>query len=397
MLPGNEPATYHVTLTVTSNKDATVATASRDLLIKPTSVVSVVDTVRTCVNDSAVFLVKTDSTWLYLSSFMWNFGDGHANPPGSDTTSMIWNPKYRYQRPGNYHATMTVVSEYGCPFIDSVYVSVGTPSIAAMSVPAPVCARQPFTLTDKSSHTGGKITSWLWNLSDSIVLHDKNPSYKYWFTGNYPVSLEVTNINGCKSMALDTVHVIATPTGKFTVTDYYSSKQGQVICNNLTTDANSYSWTFGNGKSSTDENPVTTYSDDGDYLITLVATGKNNCSDTTRYLYELLFKGLYVPNAFQPTSTNIGMRFFKPVGMNLKYYHLTVFDQWGHLMFESSKLDANGTPIEGWDGTVDGGLQPQGNYIWRISATFVDDSQWEGSDIGVGASKKTQGTVVLIR
>jgi hypothetical protein len=67
------------------------------------------------------------------------------------------------------------------------------------------------------------------------------------------------------------------------------------------------------------------------------------------------------------------------------------------MLWESTKLDDNGSPTEGWDGTYQGVLMPQGNYMWKISALFVDDSQWEGSDIGVGGSGKTMGTVALIR
>ena len=73
-----------------------------------------------------------------------------------------------------------------------------------------------------------------------------------------------------------------------------------------------------------------------------------------------------------------------------------VFDSWGHLLWESNKIDDKGTPVEGWDGTFEGNLMPQGNYIWKITATFVDDTPWTGSDIGQGEFK-TMGTVTLIR
>jgi gliding motility-associated-like protein len=188
-----------------------------------------------------------------------------------------------------------------------------------------------------------------------------------------------------------------TPVSSFTVENGYNGKQGQVKIDNVSTGAESYYWDFGNGKSSTEENPVALFTEDGTYIIKLVSLNQFNCSDTTFYKYELLFKGLYVPNAFAPTSTNLGVRLFQPVGINLKQYHVTVFDNWGHLMWESTKLDDKGMPTEGWDGTFEGNAMPQGNYMWRISALFVDDSPWEGSDIGVGDSNKTMGTVTLIK
>ena len=69
---------------------------------------------------------------------------------------------------------------------------------------------------------------------------------------------------------------------------------------------------------------------------------------------------------------------------------------WGHLLWESSKIDSEGRPLEGWDGTYNGTLMPQGTYMWKASAVFIDDTIWQGSDIGTG-EYKTVGTVSLIR
>jgi large repetitive protein len=59
-------------------------------------------------------------------------------------------------------------------------------------------------------------------------------------------------------------------------------------------------------------------------------------------------------------------------------------------------LDSKGRPVEGWDGTFNGVLMPQGVYMWKISATFSDSKEWEGSDNGKGKGT-TLGTVTLIR
>jgi hypothetical protein len=128
----------------------------------------------------------------------------------------------------------------------------------------------------------------------------------------------------------------------------------------------------------------------------LISLNEFGCSDTTFFQYELLFKGLYIPNAFAPGSTNLAVRLFKPVGINLKKFHIQVFNSSGHIMWESTKLDPQGRPVEGWDGTFNGNISPQGNYMWKVSATFIDDSPWNGSDIGKG-EYDTMGTVTLIR
>ena len=201
---------------------------------------------------------------------------------------------------------------------------------------------------------------------------------------------------GCIDTIDSTVTVNITPVSAFTLENGYNGKQGQVKLNNLSSGADNYTWEFGDGKSSTDVNPVTAYTEDGTYIIKLISFNNFECSDTTLYQYKLLFKGLFVPNAFSPTNNNLGVRLFIPVGMNLKQYHVTVFDSWGHLMWESYKIDDKGRPVEGWDGTFEGNLMPQGNYIWKISALFVDDTSWSGSDTGQG-NYNTMGSVTLIR
>jgi hypothetical protein len=80
----------------------------------------------------------------------------------------------------------------------------------------------------------------------------------------------------------------------------------------------------------------------------------------------------------------------------MKQYNIQVFDNMGHLLWESSELDIDGRPVEGWDGTSEGKLSPQGTYMWKASATFIDDTIWQGSDIGKGETK-TMGVVSIIR
>jgi hypothetical protein len=172
---------------------------------------------------------------------------------------------------------------------------------------------------------------------------------------------------------------------------------GKIQLQNKSEGADNYYWDFGNGSSSTEESPIVTYTNDGSYLITLVAANNFGCVDSTFLKYEVLFKGLYVPNAFVPESNIQGVNVFKPVGVDLKEYKVEVFDPWGQLLWESSLLDSNGRPVEGWNGRKqNGAIYQSGTYVWKISAVFIDGTTWEGSNVGKGEGK-TIGTVTLIR
>jgi gliding motility-associated-like protein len=99
-------------------------------------------------------------------------------------------------------------------------------------------------------------------------------------------------------------------------------------------------------------------------MVTLIAFNQLGCPDTTRELIivedVLIF---YVPNVFTPDGDEFNEEFF-PVftaGYDVYDYHLTIFNRWGEVIFES--YDA----LYGWNGHYgDGGLVEDGTYVWQI-------------------------------
>lgn len=349
-----------------------------------------------CFNLSTMFVDTSTTYGEPITSWYWNFGE-----PGSGVldTSTLQNPSHKYMAPGIYDVQMIVANKWGC--MDSL-----TKTTRVFDIPqahyentAP-CQGDPTEFTDLSVAADTAFGYWKWNFGVPGIKTDtsnlQNPVYIYDSTGTYSVRMIVRDLNGCMDTIDSTLVVNVTPLSAFNITEYIDGMNGKLQMQNLSTGADSWWWNFDNGKYSTEENPVITYSEDGTYLIELVSLNEFGCSDTTFFEYELLFKGLYIPNAFAPSSTNLAIMLFKPVGVNLKKYHIQVFGSAGHLLWESTEIDSEGHPTEGWDGTYNGVLLPQGNYMWKVSATFIDDSPWNGSDIGQG-DFSTMGTVTLIR
>ena len=391
-----DTGTYLVNLVVITiiGSDTIYDSIKKEIFVRPTPSADFIVS-KTCIPDSTSFTIFTDSTDMHIIAYTWLFGDKYA--PGKDTSSLN-NPKYRFKRKGSYNPSLTVKNASGCKFNVKHKVNVYTPPVASISVPQPICETEQFQLSDSSMYGDiKKINKWHWEINNSVIFDIENPFYKFLTSGDYPVTLLVTDTAGCHDDTVNVIHVNPTPVSSFDVGYNYQGKQGQLLLNNLSTGATTYVWEFGNGKSSTEKNPVALFTDDGSYIIKLVSINQFDCMDTTFLKYDLRFKGLYVPNAFAPSSINLGIRLFQPVGVNLVTYHVTVFDNWGHLMWESAKLDEKGIPTEGWDGTFEGQEMPQGNYVWKISASFVDGSQWQGSDNGAVGGGKTKGTVILIR
>ena len=389
-----DSGSYNVNLEVqtTVNGTPVIDNMVSKVVVRPTPI-TYFSNVPVCLEQPSLFRDTSKTFGAGVSKWAWTFG---SKP--TDTSSMK-NPPHVYDTAGIYNVKLIVQNKYGCK--DSLTKATRVYGLPVAHYDNTIaCTGDPTFFTDKSEVSDTTLWKWRWFFGDPTTSRDssqlQSPSYRYPNTGDFSIKMIVKDHYGCIDTVDSTVKVNITPVSSFTVENDYNGKPGQVKIINVSTGAESYYWDFGNGKYSTEENPVALFTEDGTYTIQLISLNQFSCTDTTFYEYKLLFRGLYVPNAFSPSSTDLGVRLFKPIGMNLKQYHVTVFDMWGHLMWESSKLE-NGLPSEGWDGTLEGVLMPQGNYMWRISALFEDNSQWEGSDIGVGTSTKTMGTVTLIR
>jgi hypothetical protein len=128
--------------------------------------------------------------------------------------------------------------------------------------------------------------------------------------------------------------------------------------------------------------------------VTLTAINEFGCADTAvHYINVESNTTLYVPNALgigQPGNAGI----FIPIGTGIEEYHLWIFDNWGNLLWETQALD-NNSPAEGWDGQYKGQYVPQGSYVWKLDATFIDSEIWEGQESSNGKTSNTGSVMVL--
>jgi gliding motility-associated-like protein len=71
----------------------------------------------------------------------------------------------------------------------------------------------------------------------------------------------------------------------------------------------------------------------------------------------------YAPNAFTPNGDGIN-DMFQPLGnaIDLEQYDFQIYDRWGEAIYASTD------PTEGWDGTSNGKVIPNGVYVYRAHA-----------------------------
>jgi gliding motility-associated-like protein len=86
-----------------------------------------------------------------------------------------------------------------------------------------------------------------------------------------------------------------------------------------------------------------------------------------------------VPGAFTPNSGDINSTLYVK-GFGIVKMQFTIWNRWGQKVFEATN------PSQGWDGRVNGNLQPMDVYSYTLQVEFSD---------GVKTTKK--GDITLIR
>jgi PKD repeat protein len=164
------------------------------------------------------------------------------------------------------------------------------PPVAAFTG-TPTSGEYPLTVvfTDQSSNTP---TSWSWVFGDGGTSTAQNPSHTYNAAGTYTVSLTATNGDGSDTET-KTGYVTVTepplptpPVAAFSGTPVSGDYPLEVAFTDASTNApTSWSWTFGDGGTSTAQNPGHTYNAAGTYTVSLTATNQYGSDTETKTGY----------------------------------------------------------------------------------------------------------------
>ena len=317
---GNNSITYLVSVTNPSN--GCVNTASSSIYIFPTPNVNAVTSSATvCLNGSTVVnaqVFNTQGTPLSQYSFNWI--------PGNYTTQMATVTPVTT---GNYFVTVT--SPYGCSNMDSVMITINpnnvSPSLTVNPSTLVFCGTmgpvQLIATTNATSPTFQWTPGFISQNNDTITFTPNN-------TMN--VSVSVTDANGCTTSAGATITLSPLPNAGFIAA---SGNNFVVDFTNTSTGANSYSWDFGDGTTSNQANPSHTYNNLGTWLVTLVVTNSDGCSDTITQnvnsqlaeVNELTWDVTVYPN---PTEQLLHVS----VSNMMETTRLSIFDATGKILHE---------------------------------------------------------------
>ncbi len=130
----------------------------------------------------------TDTSTGNVTEWFWTFGD--------ETNSTEQNPIHSYEEIGTYNVTLTVTYADGNTSEATMAIMVDYEGpTAAFTYPDNITVNVSFQVTDNSTAGDANITEWFWTFGDETNSTEQHPEHTYNMTGNYTVTLTVTDAN----------------------------------------------------------------------------------------------------------------------------------------------------------------------------------------------------------
>ena len=228
-----------------------------------------------------------------ITSWQWDFGDG--------STSTSQNPSHTYSAADTFHVCLTIHDDHGCSdtWCHSVIVSAVNPCHANFTFHA---TGLDVSFTDVST-AGGAITSWQWDFGDGATSTSQNPQHTFAVGDTFHVCLTIHDSHGCSDTYCHDVIVSSIHPCHASFTFGIDSTGTVIHFTNTstgTTGSTTYSWDFGDGGTSTLENPTYTYPHTGHHVVCLfISDSTTGCSS---HYCHVVFHG-HVHHHHQAYST----------------------------------------------------------------------------------------------
>ncbi len=255
-------------------------------------------------------------------SFVWNFGDGSP-------TETSFSTVHTFTAGGTYTVSLSAANSNAC-FVTNdtarLIIVVDTNVIRPSFTYTITDSCGPYTATFNNTSQYGStpgaatFTTFNWNFGDGGTYTGANPpTHTYPGLGTYTVTLVMRDTTACNSP--DTVTQVLTMTS-FNVSAHFTMPDS--IClgtpvSPVATSSNglTFTWTFGNGDTSTSSTPSCTYTAVGTYTVTFVVANPGACNGSDVYYQAITVVGAptadfsftpVLPEANVPTTfTNLSV------------------------------------------------------------------------------------------
>ncbi len=305
------------------------------------------------------------------SNYLWDFGDGN--------TSGEISPTHAYEEAGQYVVKLTALNR------EKVHAESKVITVTGESTTVDAC----FTASATEINEGQSISftncssnadSYSWTFGDGGSSSEVSPSHVFSEKGNYTVTLTayLGTDSDQQQKQITVTSESTTVDACFTASATEISEGQSISFTNCSSNADSYSWDFGDGGSSSEVSPSHVFSVKGNYTVTLTAFS-GSTSDQQRLQIIV-----------NETAGTVTVEFF--VQMRIEYLwgrfnydvdYLDIagnFNNWGETQIRLEKTEADGiyyAAISGFE--VGNNLE----YRFRINGN------WETTEFSDGGSDRT--------
>jgi len=234
---------------------------------------TVSDSVTSCTPLEVLFT----NTSTFYSSVSWNFGTGQG-------VSTLNNPIHFFSAPGVYPVKLIVTSPGGC--LDSITKTIRVYDTAGSRINyTPIGGCKPLTIA-MSATTPGPMVSYFWDFGDGNTITTTIPNANHTYTsfGSFVPRVIMEDPSGCiiPLQGADTL-LVSGAKANFGVDTAFFCDFGTVNFIDSTTFNDpivQYRWDFGDGGSSSLQQPSHLYNAQGIYNVQLIVETQGGCRDT---------------------------------------------------------------------------------------------------------------------
>ena len=292
-----------------------------------------------CANDTVVFSAQGNG-----SVFQWYY-----NGLLLDTTMTI-----SVVNNGSY--LLAVTDSIGCTAIDSVFLTVWPLPVLTSSNDTTLCEGQSITLAAQGAD------QYLWS-PNTYLSSSTGSSVVCTPTLDIIYFLSGTDVHGCIAQDTIVVSVDENPVADFNYSLDVRCMGIELFIENLSQNATTYDWNFGDGATSSLFNPVHYYDAVNNLTIQLIAVN-GLCRDTFQVDSLNFITPVFdsIPNVITPNNDGINdcFRIDIPTGM-ADCYKLIIWNRWGSEIYKSANIS------ECWEGkSIHNVAVPEGIYIYFL-------------------------------
>ncbi|HOC70310.1 MAG TPA: PKD domain-containing protein, partial [Candidatus Hydrogenedentes bacterium] len=286
----NSPGTHTARLHLQRNCGAEV---TRDLVIEVICEPPVASFEASPTSGDTPLEVTFTNTSTNTDSWYWDFGDGGWSDE--------WSPSHTYSYPGIYTALLHLQRNCGAEVTRDVVIEViCEPPVAGFEA-SPTSGDTPLEVT--FTNTSTNTDSWYWDFGDGGWSDEWSPTYTYNSPGTHTARLHLQRNCGAEVTRDLVIEVICEPpVASFEASPTSGNAPLEVTFTNTSTNADYYSWDFGDGNGSDEWSPTHTYYDPGTYTARLYVY--RDCGDDEEDTHEVVIN-VTPPSVPHPADVNV--------------------------------------------------------------------------------------------